>query len=176
MGIEGSDTKLLLSTITAKSLLVNTVDVEWARRCKEKPSNPATMKTVNRVKMMSLTGWVFGGQMLKLLSVISNSTMVDQIMIGGLPPSIIPQIWSPSWLEEQQNDEDEVDTALKIPNGNIQSMNRDQTFAFDFVMRVLLIYKNSPSTFSDSLRLIVPGTAGSGKSHLINCKSSIMLH
>ena len=47
-------------------------------------------------------------------------------------------------------------------------MNSDQKFAFDIVLKCIYNYIENPDEF-EPLRMIVSGTAGSGKSFLIKC-------
>jgi predicted ATPase len=47
-------------------------------------------------------------------------------------------------------------------------MNSDQRFAFNIVLKTIQNYLNEQDNFI-SLRMIVSGTAGSGKSYLIKC-------
>ena len=57
---------------------------------------------------------------------------------------------------------------MQIPNVDINSLNADQKFAFNMVMNSLNIYICGGENFA-ALRLVVQGTAGSGKSFLIKC-------
>ena len=65
-------------------------------------------------------------------------------------------------MSEQENKE------LNLTEVSISSLNSDQTFAFNIVMKTLFDYKNKIETF-EPLRLIIAGTAGCGKSFLIKC-------
>ena len=58
---------------------------------------------------------------------------------------------------------------LRLPDVSLKSMNNDQMFAFNLVLSRLLEYKENPDQFNNHMRLIISGTAGSGKSYLINC-------
>ncbi|CAG2201823.1 unnamed protein product [Mytilus edulis] len=51
---------------------------------------------------------------------------------------------------------------------NISSLNEDQMFAFNLVMKALFDFQNNPLNFTP-LRLIVGGSAGCGKTYLIKC-------
>ena len=62
----------------------------------------------------------------------------------------------------------ERDKKLQIPDVNVKSLNADQKFAFDMVMNSLYNYINNVDHFTP-LRMVVSGTAGSGKSFLIKC-------
>ena len=55
---------------------------------------------------------------------------------------------------------------MKLPDVNLESMNEDQRFAYTLVMDA--IRKHSAGDEDVSLRMIVAGQAGSGKTYLIN--------
>jgi pantothenate kinase-related protein Tda10 len=59
---------------------------------------------------------------------------------------------------------------LDIPNVDITKMNRDQKFAFQIALKTIqtFIFHENPTNY-EPLRMIVSGTAGSGKSYLIKC-------
>jgi DNA replication protein DnaC len=57
------------------------------------------------------------------------------------------------------------DTDLDIPNVDIIKMNRDQKFAFQIALKIFI---EIPTNY-EPLRMIVSGTAGSGKSYLLKC-------
>ncbi|XP_061185108.1 uncharacterized protein LOC133193154 [Saccostrea echinata] len=67
-----------------------------------------------------------------------------------------------------QTAENVSSNTLDLPNVSYESLNDEQTFAYNIVMNTLLQYKNQSSNFQP-LRMIVAGTAGSGKSFLIKC-------
>ena len=67
-------------------------------------------------------------------------------------------------LNETQPDTE--NDGLNLPNIDLLSLNKDQQFAFNMVMTKLQSYKKGIKT--DNLRLCISGSAGSGKSHLIN--------
>ncbi len=71
------------------------------------------------------------------------------------------------WLEEL-SDAPQHDNVLHIPDVSVASLNTDQKFAFNLVMNALIKHKEKPGS-TEPLRLIVSGTAGSGKSFLIKC-------
>ncbi len=60
------------------------------------------------------------------------------------------------------------DVDLEIVEVDVTSLNEEQTFAFNIVMKTLQDYVEHQENFQP-LRLIVAGTAGSGKSYLIKC-------
>lgn len=60
------------------------------------------------------------------------------------------------------------DQNLVLPQADVSSMNTEQRFAFNLVMDTLFNLKTDPSHVNP-LRLIVAGTAGSGKGFLIKC-------
>ena len=65
---------------------------------------------------------------------------------------------------------------LDIPNINLHAMNAHQKLAFDVIFKTLFDYTEQKTSFTP-LRLIVAGTAGSGKSYLIKCLvRAIRLH
>ena len=77
------------------------------------------------------------------------------------------------WLDNFKDETDDADLLsndeyLKIPDVHNENMNNDQKFAFNLVMHTLVANHENCNYF-EPLRLIVAGTAGSGKSYLINC-------
>ncbi len=70
------------------------------------------------------------------------------------------------WLAELDT-EAETDDTLSLPDVSIEQLNTDQRFAFNIVMDTLIRYESKSAV--EPLRLIVAGTAGSGKSFLIKC-------
>ena len=60
------------------------------------------------------------------------------------------------------------DEKLSIPDVDLSKMNCDQKFAFDIVLKSIFDYVENPEDFKP-LRMVVSGTAGSGKSFLIKC-------
>jgi hypothetical protein len=73
------------------------------------------------------------------------------------------------FIEHLNNSETES-FGLDIPNVCISSLNKEQMFAFKLIMTKLHEYQNCESTdMLEPLRLIIAGTAGCGKSHLIKC-------
>ncbi len=63
----------------------------------------------------------------------------------------------------KENIDDNDNSKLILPDVNIKSLNTDQEKAFNIIMKTLCNYKKKPKDFSSYLRLIVAGTAGSGK-------------
>ena len=63
-----------------------------------------------------------------------------------------------------QNSQDTGD--LLLPDVNVMSMNNDQQFAYNIIMNAVIDHSEGKDV---SLRLIVAGVAGSGKSYLIKC-------
>ena len=79
-----------------------------------------------------------------------------------------PEDLGVSFLEHlAEASEKSADEVLNIPDVDLASMNADQQFAFNIIMETV----SSPleNETVKSLRLILSGTAGSGKSHLIKC-------
>ena len=72
------------------------------------------------------------------------------------------------WMDSLQNDCLASQQSLSLPEVDISLMNNEQSFAFNITMQTLLNYVNSSKHYKP-LRLIVGGTAGSGKSYLIKC-------
>lgn len=56
--------------------------------------------------------------------------------------------------------------SLKIPPVDLDKMNKDQSLAFNIVMKTLVDFSNE-SEIDKPLRMIISGSAGSGKSFLI---------
>ena len=55
---------------------------------------------------------------------------------------------------------------LILPNIDVNSLNEDQRFAISLVMETLIKYQENPVGV-EKLRVIISGTAGPGKSYLI---------
>ena len=72
------------------------------------------------------------------------------------------------WLDEISSSMEETDLPLKLPDVTISSLNKEQKLAYNLVMDTLTNNIENPNNFSH-LRLVVAGTAGSGKSFLIKC-------
>ena len=79
----------------------------------------------------------------------------------------LPEVPYGNWVEKLNEKLPDVDI-LQIPDVNLASLNNDQKFAFDLVMKTLLDFTKEHECY-EPLRLIVGGTAGSGKSYLIKC-------
>ena len=79
-----------------------------------------------------------------------------------------PNDFGKEWLENLQSHIDTDDKNLNIPEVDISNMNSDQRFAFNIVLKTIQNYLNKQDNFIP-LRMIVSGTAGSGKSYLIKC-------
>ena len=82
-----------------------------------------------------------------------------------------PPDYGIQWLHEINEEFNHLEDSvtLNIPDVDLQSLNKDQKFVFNLVLERLIQYKADPDSFQSPLRLIVAGTAGSGKSYLINC-------
>ena len=72
-----------------------------------------------------------------------------------------------TWLMKLNDTSDTVDSDVRIPDVDIASLNENQSIVFGMVMETLLKYKSAEQF--EPIRLIVGGTAGSGKSYLIKC-------
>ena len=67
---------------------------------------------------------------------------------------------------EQLCEDSVEDDAIKLPDVNLTAMNAEQRFAYNLVMQNIIDHSAGKDA---SLRLVVAGEAGSGKSYLINC-------
>ena len=65
-------------------------------------------------------------------------------------------------IEQTTND------VLHLPEVDLSLLNKEQRFAFNLVMLTLIQSRENPSSV-ELLRLVVSGTAGSGKSFLVKC-------
>ena len=68
------------------------------------------------------------------------------------------------WFEKLETNYEDGD--LDIPDVDFGTLNNDQLFAFNIIMKTLQNYKTGNSEYTP-MRLIIGGTAGSGKSYLI---------
>ncbi|XP_064619450.1 uncharacterized protein LOC135482899 [Lineus longissimus] len=73
-----------------------------------------------------------------------------------------------NWLDRLQSLKPNIES-LEIPKVDLHTMNVEQQFAFNIAMQTLMDYKDDPTSFTTPLRLVVTGTAGSGKAYLIKC-------
>ncbi|XP_053391813.1 uncharacterized protein LOC128554571, partial [Mercenaria mercenaria] len=73
-----------------------------------------------------------------------------------------------AWLKTIETSLHSNEDSLKIPDVDLIKMNTDQKFAFNIILTKLLEFSNGTTNFQP-LRMIVTGTAGSGKSFLIKC-------
>ncbi|XP_033726129.1 uncharacterized protein LOC117315835 [Pecten maximus] len=71
------------------------------------------------------------------------------------------------FLEQIISDMNSDQEMLNLPDVDISSLNTEQEFAFNLVIKAILDSIHSPNVHP--LRLIVAGTAGSGKSYLNKC-------
>ena len=77
-----------------------------------------------------------------------------------------------SWIEQlnETSDIPPQNEQLIIPDVQLSSLNDEQCFAFNIVMQTLLNFIGSDTPEQVRLlRMVVSGTAGSGKSYLIQC-------
>lgn len=86
----------------------------------------------------------------------------------GLTSHHYPSDLGINWLNNLDSYINTDDTDLDIPNVDITKMNRDQQFAFQIALKTIQTIIEHPTNY-EPLRMIVSGTAGSGKSYLIKC-------
>ena len=86
----------------------------------------------------------------------------------GLTSHHYPSDLGINWLNNLDSYFNTDDTDLDIPNVDITKMNRDQKFAFQIALKTIQTFIENPTNY-EPLRMIVSGTAGSGKSYLIKC-------
>jgi hypothetical protein len=86
----------------------------------------------------------------------------------GLTTHHYPSDLGINWLNNLDSYINTDDTDLDIPNVDITKMNRDQKFAFQLALKTIQTFIENPTNY-EPLRMIVSGTAGSGKSYLIKC-------
>ena len=80
-----------------------------------------------------------------------------------------PSDYGKTFLDNVNSKENTTDSqGLDLPDVNIDTLNTEQRLAFDIVMNTLFQFTSSSEQYTP-LRLIVAGTAGSGKSYLIKC-------
>lgn len=72
------------------------------------------------------------------------------------------------FLEKLSLQQDRQDTDLVLPDISLSSLNKDQRLAYNLIITTLFNYINNPDSFLP-LRLVVSGTACTGKSFLIKC-------
>ncbi|XP_053372848.1 uncharacterized protein LOC128546392 [Mercenaria mercenaria] len=72
------------------------------------------------------------------------------------------------WIENINQSAEVNVTELILPDVDLNMINSNQKFAFDITMLTLSNYVKNDTDF-EPLRLIVSGTAGTGKSFLIKC-------
>ena len=80
----------------------------------------------------------------------------------------LPEGNGSDWVEHLNEISMTENPILDIPDVSLNSMNADQNLAFQIVMKFLKDYREDSHEFQP-LRLILAGTAGSGKSYLIKC-------
>ena len=60
------------------------------------------------------------------------------------------------------------DSDLQLPEVELNSLNSEQKFAFNCIMDTLYNFIEDPASYTP-LRMVISGTAGTGKSYLIKC-------
>ena len=86
----------------------------------------------------------------------------------SVPRHVYPKDYGKKWVEDLETISKQDSAELKIPDVDILSMNNDQRFAFDIVMKTVQNHMEKNDQYKP-LRMAVSGTAGSGKSYLIQC-------
>jgi hypothetical protein len=86
----------------------------------------------------------------------------------GLTTHHYPSDLGINWLNNLDSYINTDDTDLDIPNVDITKMNRDTKFAFQIALKTIQTFIENPTNY-EPLRMIVSGTAGSGKSYRIKC-------
>ena len=81
---------------------------------------------------------------------------------------VYPSDYGKKWVENLEAISKQSTEELQIPEVDIQSMNDDQMLAFNTVMNTLKNYTEQNEQYKP-LRMAVSGTAGSGKSYLVQC-------
>ena len=111
-----------------------------------------TLILVRNMIASSQNGWIFSSPLLLLMMSpqILHMTMVAQTLTG----------------QNLNGTEEEENNTLILPSIDVNSLNEDQRFAFSLVMETLIKYQENPVGV-EKLRVIIPRTAGSGKSYLI---------
>ena len=79
-----------------------------------------------------------------------------------------PRGFGINWLDNLNENATVSNVELLLPEVSISDMNREQRFTFNIIMETLLNYRRNTDDYLP-LRMIVAGTAGSGRSFLIKC-------
>ncbi|XP_078350740.1 uncharacterized protein LOC144635515 [Oculina patagonica] len=90
---------------------------------------------------------------------------------------ILPEGKDPTkWLQEsiKENEEQETETGeLELPEVSLSSLNENQRAIVGLVLHTLHNFLENPQDYHP-LRLVVSGTAGTGKSYVIKCLQSLV--
>ena len=73
-----------------------------------------------------------------------------------------------SFIEDIHAKYEESSHVLDIPNIDVESLNQEQLMAYNIVFKTLHLFISNNDDF-EPLRMVITGTAGSGKSYLIKC-------
>jgi predicted AAA+ superfamily ATPase len=73
-----------------------------------------------------------------------------------------------SFIENIHAKYEESSHVLDIPNIDVESLNQEQLMAYNIVFKTLHLFISNNEDF-EALRMVITGTAGSGKSYLIKC-------
>ena len=82
--------------------------------------------------------------------------------------NIYPSDYGIKWVETLGQEQNIPDDQLDLPEVSLALMNKEQRFAYKLVMLTLIQHKENPCS-AENLRLVINGTAGTGKSFLIKC-------
>jgi hypothetical protein len=80
-----------------------------------------------------------------------------------------------NFFDNLKNTEEDLENEWSLPDVNISSLNVEQKFAFNLVMKTLIKFENNSTDFTP-LMLIVAGSAGCGNSYLIKCLVKVIIH
>ena len=79
-----------------------------------------------------------------------------------------PQDLGTKFVENLSSEQLLEDSELDLAPVNLNTLNVEQKFAYTCIMNTLFDYVDNPENFK-ALRMVIAGTAGTGKSYLIKC-------
>ena len=104
--------------------------------------------------------------------VVEAEEQPDWVDVYAVPCMILPERKDPKkWLQEtiKENEEQGTETGeLELPEVSLLSLNENQRAIVSLVLRTLYNYVEDRQDYHP-LRLVVSGTAGTGKSYVIKC-------